>query len=78
MPPIGEESPVDVKTAKASILEQLYNLDRDALRAIIWEALLICDGPDKIDGETSSTIDVTFVVNARSGRKAFAVASEEF
>lgn len=77
MPAIGEVSPVDViEAAKQSILELLQNLDRDALRAIVWEALLMSDGPDKIDGETSSTIDVSFAED--SWKKAFLVHGEEY
>lgn len=81
MPPIGEESPVDViETAKAEILELLYNLDRDSLRAVIWEALLMSDGPDKIDGDVNSTIDVSFTESwTRSGKiKGFDVSSKEW
>lgn len=32
------------------IIEQLYNLDRLDLRRVAWEALLISDGPDHIEG----------------------------
>lgn len=39
-------------------IESLYNLDRTDLRRLAWEALLISDGPDGIDGDVEGSIEV--------------------
>jgi hypothetical protein len=36
------------------MVEQLYDLGRPELRRLAWEALLIADGPDHIDGPSST------------------------
>lgn len=35
----------------ADLIEHLYDLDRKDLRRLAYEALLISDGPDKIEGD---------------------------
>jgi hypothetical protein len=44
------------------MIESLYNLTGDELRALAWEALLISDGPDAVHKSTSdSQINVEVV-----------------
>jgi hypothetical protein len=41
------------------IVESLYNFDRATLRRIAYEALLVSDGPNKVEGDaTDSAIEV--------------------
>lgn len=47
--------------------ESLYDLDRVELRRLAWEALLISDGPDRIDVDgdvASSPVKVTYCPDA--------------
>lgn len=45
------------------LMENLYNLDRTELRRLAYEALLISDGPDKIEGSAEdATVQVEFDV----------------
>jgi hypothetical protein len=37
------------------LIEQLYNLDRKDIRKVAFEALLISDGPDHIDGDVKES-----------------------
>jgi hypothetical protein len=36
------------------LVTALYDLDRTELRRLVWEALLISDGPGHVDGEVAS------------------------
>jgi len=47
-----------VPSSLEEMVEQLYDLSRADLRSLAWEALLISDGPDKIEGEAITTIKV--------------------
>ena len=38
-----------------ALLEDLYNLDRYELRRLAYEALLMSDGPDRIEGDVTNT-----------------------
>jgi hypothetical protein len=40
------------------MIEHLYDLDREELRRLAWEALLISDGPDHIDGAPGFTFSI--------------------
>jgi len=42
----------------AELVDQLYDLSRDELRILAWEALLISDGPDHISGEIEGPVRV--------------------
>jgi hypothetical protein len=64
--------------SKQVIQEMLYDLTRDELRQIIWEALLISDGPGKIEGEVWSTIGVEFKEKTVSTEATFTVTSEAY
>lgn len=41
-------------------LELLYDLSRDELRRLAWEALLISDGPAKIEGEVWGPVQARY------------------
>jgi hypothetical protein len=43
------------KSFYEDLAEQLYNLDRSELRRLAYEALLISDGLDHIEGDVSNT-----------------------
>jgi hypothetical protein len=45
-------------------LDLLYDLDRDELRRLAWEALLISDGPDRIVGVAEGSVQVSLVRNS--------------
>jgi len=45
--PSGFVDPTDID----EMVESLYNLDREELRRLAWEALLIADGPDRVKPE---------------------------
>jgi hypothetical protein len=56
------------------LIEKLYSLDRKELRRLAWEALLISDGPDKIDGNvTNSAIVVRRGGTGLPGTEGFTV-----
>jgi hypothetical protein len=47
------------------MVEQLYNLDRGELRRLAYEALLISDGPDRVDGDVEDDLVVPIVVEMK-------------
>ena len=55
--PAGDEPNVNDPPAPGAVLgeltERLYDLDRDELRALAYEALLMSDGPDRVDGDVA-------------------------
>lgn len=67
------------------MIESLYNLTGDELRALAWEALLISDGPDKTaenapsdDGPVRVEVVDGFVVDEVAGpleRQGFAITA---
>jgi hypothetical protein len=42
-------------------LEDLYDLTSDELRRLAWEALLISDGPNQIEGDANGPVHVSFI-----------------
>jgi hypothetical protein len=69
------------------MIESLYNLTGDELRALAWEALLISDGPDRVPDEMPSedgpilveTIDGLLVdeVAGPVERRGFAITAKD-
>jgi hypothetical protein len=59
------------------MMESLYNLDKEELRRLAWEALLISDGPDKRaqdDGrESHFTVVVVPPVGEAPGKWGFVI-----
>jgi hypothetical protein len=55
------------------LIEQLYDLDRAELRRVAWEALLIADGPDHIEGPSSTGTDTIVQRVDMDGRDAFMI-----
>lgn len=49
-------------TTLDEMLEDLYNLDRYELRRLAYEALLISDGPDRIEDTDDTAADTTMHV----------------
>jgi len=63
------------------MIESLYNLSGDELRALAWEALLISDGPDAVHKPSeNSQFDVEcvddFFVDPISERAGFTVVGK--
>jgi hypothetical protein len=49
-PDDGAEGPTTAERVRA-FLETLHDLDRNGLRRVAYEALMLADGPDRIDGD---------------------------
>lgn len=62
--------------AYRTIRELLYNLNRDELRSIAWDCLLISDGPDKVGGEVGNRFDVQCEEIGHGAK--FVLESEEY
>ena len=63
----------DLVRNSEGVPEDLHDLDRNELRSLAWEALLISDGPDRIEGEVSSTLQVRY--DEEGGSYIFHLAS---
>lgn len=60
------------------MLNLLYNLSPNELRALAWEALLMSDGPDKISAdEVHNNIHVS-LTDEGEGPKVFTITSENW
>lgn len=61
-------TPISMDSSLGEIIVQLYNLDRSELRRVAYEALMISDGPDRIDGDVEDpTINVAVEQQSRQG-----------
>lgn len=50
------------------VVESLYNFDRATLRRIAYEALLISDGPDRVEGSVEGT-SIAVTISLTGGKK---------
>lgn len=70
--PVHTNAPLDLD--EDEIIQQLYNLNRKGIRKVAFEALLISDGPDHIDGGVENAAVIVEAQTEGDGPWVFTVA----